>query len=390
MDSWLQARRTVASLVTAALCGTIGWSGHTGALLLSFLFLVVFLIQQDHKSAYAVAWMYYAASTWPLVPGASTFFGPHSGVWRGVVLWFVASSLLATPWGLFYRCSWPSRYASVAAAVVATTLLPIGLFGLASPLTCAGLLFPGLGWSGILATLLLPPAIVRRPFLGISATIALFATAHSIEPKKSVTRPTWAAIDTAFGRQLEGQDPIREFQTATMIQRVLLNSSARVVIFPEAALTHWNDATELFWESTLKALAERGITVMLGTTMAVPGTRQRLNGVLIRGADKSSFFIQHVPVPFSMWRPFSNSRYPLRLGAPGTVQVAGERAGILICYEMLLTWPVLSMSLEHPTILIGVANDYWARDTPIPAVQKLCITAWARLFAIPARTATNL
>jgi hypothetical protein len=385
----LYTRRTLASLASTAACGAIGWSGRAGALPLTILFPAVFLIQRDRKSAYAVALVYYAASTWPLVPGANTFFGPHSNRWLGVGFWLAASCLLAIPWGIFYFSSWPARYVSAAAALAATTFPPIGLFGWASPLTSAGLLFPGFGWGGILATILLPPLIARRPLMGVIATIALIVTAHSVAPKKPMTRSTWAAINTTFGREPERPDPVREFQTATIIQQLADKSVARVVVFPEAAAPRWNDATDLFWEPTLQALAGRGRTVLLGTTVGFPGTLQRLNGVLIRGADKPGFFIQHVPVPFSMWRLFSHSGFPLRLGGPGTVQVAGERAGILICYEMLLTWPVLSLSLEHPTVLVGVANDYWVRDIPIPELQQMCISAWARLFSIPALMARN-
>jgi hypothetical protein len=215
-------------------------------------------------------------------------------------------------------------------------------------------------------------------------------TAHAIGPNKSLTRSDWAAIDTAFGRQPERQDPVREFQIITTIQQLALSSAGRVAIFPEAVVPGWNEAAELYWEPTLRGLADHEKTVLLGTTMSIPGSLRRLNGVLIRGADKPTFFIQHIPVPLSMWKPFTDSGYPVRLGSPATVQVAGERAGILICYEMLLTWPVLSMSLEHPTILVGVANDYWARETLIPSVQRMCINAWANLFSIPSLMATNL
>ena len=389
MGDCLYTRRAVVSFVATAACGAIGWSGKPVLLPVTFLFLTVFLTQRDRKSAYAVALMYYAASTWPLVPGANSFFGPHSNFWLGLGLWLTASCLLALPWGLSYFSSWPARYASVALALAATTFPPIGIIGWTSPLTSAGLLFPGFGWLGVLATILLPPLIVRHRSLGAMATITLIGTAHSVAPLTSVMPATWAAINTTFGREPEPPDPVWEFQTASMIQQLAVTSVARVVLFPEAAVPRWNEAAELFWEPTLKALAGRGRTVLVGTTVGFSGTSKRLNGVLIRGADKPGLFIERVPVPVSMWRPFSHSGYPLRLGGPGTVQIAGERAGFLICYEMLLTWPVLSLSLERPTILVGAANDYWARDTSIPEVQRMCISAWARLFSIPSLMAKN-
>ena len=90
-----------------------------------------------------------------------------------------------------------------------------------------------------------------------------------------------------------------------------------------------------------------------------------------------------------MWKPFTHSGFPLRLRGTGTVRVAAQRAGVLICYELLLTWPVLSVSVEHPTVLLGVANDYWASRTSIPAVQRAALSAWARLFWLPKLMAVN-
>ena len=74
---------------------------------------------------------------------------------------------------------------------------------------------------------------------------------------------------------------------------------------------------------------------------------------------------------------------------PGVINIHGQRAAVLICYEQLLTWPVLLSMAQHPTILIVVANDYWASRTPIPAVQRVALTAWARLFALPKLMAVN-
>jgi hypothetical protein len=380
-------RRVVGSAIAAAVCGGIAWTGNPAGLPLTFVFLLLYLVQRTRAPAYAIAFVYYAASTWPLIPGANTFFGPRSHIWEGLGLWLAASVLLAVPWGLLFFVSWPARQYSLAAAITATTLPPIGLFGWASPLTAAGILFPGFGWLGIFAMLLLPPLIVRRARPGIAATVALVATAYCLQPKPPVTPSAWVAVNTTSGRLPD--DPVREFENATLIQELALRSAAHVVVFPETAVPRWNQATELFWEPTLKKLAARGQTVVLGTTIAERGTLSRLNGVLIRGADDPAFFVQRIPVPFSMWQPFQHSDFPLRLSGPGMLKVAGERAGILICYEMLVNWPVLSIGFEHPTILIGVANDYWARDTPIPAVQQMCISAWARLFSVPALVARN-
>jgi len=90
-----------------------------------------------------------------------------------------------------------------------------------------------------------------------------------------------------------------------------------------------------------------------------------------------------------MWNPFHSHSARLNLFAPPVIAIAGERTAVLVCYEQLVTWPVL-ISLGHrPTILIAVANDHWASETRIPAFQVAAIRAWSRLFGVPAITATN-
>ena len=61
-----------------------------------------------------------------------------------------------------------------------------------------------------------------------------------------------------------------------------------------------------------------------------------------------------------MWNPFQpQGGVALNLLGPGTVDVGGQRAAILICYEQLLTWPMLRSAIEKPTILIAISNEAW-------------------------------
>ena len=79
----------------------------------------------------------------------------------------------------------------------------------------------------------------------------------------------------------------------------------------------------------------------------------------------------------------------LNLLGPGTVDVRGHRAAILICYEQLLTWPMLLSAIEKPTLLIAISNEAWTAATIVPRVQHACVRAWARLFGLPLVSAIN-
>jgi hypothetical protein len=390
MGTWLISHRTSVSNCLAALVGALAWSGHSACLALSFGFLPLVLLQAKRRAAFDVALAYYAGSTWPLVPGANMFFGPHRHFGLGVMLWLTTSTFLAIPWGLFYFRSWRSRSWSAPLALAVTSVPPLGLIGWASPLTSAGMLFPGTEWLGIAAVLILPWGMTYRPRIGLPLAGALVALANAVYPGDPAQPSALEAIDTRFGRsELEFPNPMREFQNAEWIQRRALSSSAKVTLFPETAVPRWNEATEAFWQPTLSALAASGKTIVFGATVPVVQSQQRLNTIIVRGASEPAFFCQRMPVPISMWKPLSQGGFPLHLMGRGSLNVAGERLGVLICYELLLTWPVLTTSLEHPTILIGVANDYWASQTCIPAVQRAALTAWARLFRLPNLLAIN-
>ena len=112
------------------------------------------------------------------------------------------------------------------------------------------------------------------------------------------------------------------------------------------------------------------------------------NMVILRGAETQSFK-QRIPVPIGMWNPLRAASARLNISGTGLVELHGERAAILICYEQLLTWPVLASMAEHPTVLIAVANDHWVTGTPIPQFQLAAVRAWARLFRLPYLSAVN-
>lgn len=90
-----------------------------------------------------------------------------------------------------------------------------------------------------------------------------------------------------------------------------------------------------------------------------------------------------------MWKPLSDAGVPLNLIGPSILQIANQKAAILICYEQLLVWPVLASIMEHPSVLVAVANDYWVKGTSVPRCQAAAFKSWARLFDLPIISAAN-
>ena len=92
------------------------------------------------------------------------------------------------------------------------------------------------------------------------------------------------------------------------------------------------------------------------------------NTMLIVGAESATFY-QRVPVPVGMWRPFSRISVPLRLDGPGVLAIDHQRAAVLICYEQMLTFPILASMLQHPTVIVGISNTFWVRRHDHSAVS---------------------
>jgi apolipoprotein N-acyltransferase len=188
---------------------------------------------------------------------------------------------------------------------------------------------------------------------------------------------------------LDTPNPLAEYKAAQSIQETALSSSARVIVFPETVVSNWNDATDAFWSEPVDLIGRTGKTILVGARVSDTETRHYFNAIVIRGNDRQADFLQRIPIPIAMWIPGSERGVPLRLDGAGTLQIAGRKAAVLICYEQLLIWPVLTSFREHPDLLIGIANDYWARSTSVPDIQWACVTSWARLFRVPMLWAEN-
>jgi hypothetical protein len=339
---------------------------------------------------------YYAAATWPLIPGARAFFGVQGTPLIGLLLCLAAAALLALPWGLLFTPARGRTALSVPLCILLTAMPPLGIIGWASPLLSAGVLFPGSKWFGLGLIIVFLIAFRFKPALSVVG-LALCAVVFHFQYAQPQVPAGWEAVNTNYGGTGQGDpDFTTEYNTAQTIQRTIVESHATVLLFPEHLLTHWNESTDAFWGNTLTTLASQHRTVLMGTGINPPGTsrnpfaQQRyLNVLLARGEENTPLYQERIPVPIAMWRPLSDDGVPLKLFAHGTIRIHNQNAAVLICYEQVLVWPFLSSALEHPTVLLTASNDYWAKDTRIPAIQQSSAASWARLFHLPVLSASN-
>ena len=408
--------------IRMALCASIGlaFSGSSPiGIVSSIAFPALALNTPSRREAFWAAASYYAGASWPLIVAVRNFFGAAAGIADGFVLWVAASCLLALPWPLIW-CDCRSQHSWRAPlGLLLTVVPPLGLIGWASPVTAAGYLFPGTKWFGVLAVMMAVGSLASVPRAALPL-IALLAVGANLSSRVPAQQLAWTGIDTHFGGiSHEQATALQQLQVAEAIQRDALASPARVVVFPETVVPNWSLATDAFWSQTISKLRESGKTIIVGSKIdcltptrfnardfgasvailraetsvpepqVAPSPPASFKNVLvIRGANVG-LIEQRVPVPLGMWKPFAEGGVRLRLVGPGVVSVAGERAAVLICYEQLLSWPILTSIVARPTVIVAVANDYWAGGTTIPKAQRAAVRAWARLLSVPYVSATN-
>jgi predicted amidohydrolase len=394
------------------------------------------LVPGTRKDAFKSALGYYIGGLWPIVPGLGRYIGPSATILIPLAIWVLVAIILSVPWTLAAtsdrsQCLWRAPL-----ALVATVIPPLGIIGVASPLTAAGYLFPGTAWTGLAAVALMPGIIlattapafrrcgIRCLVIGLYVTLAVVG--RLFRPGDVAPPRGWIAVNTNFG---DVSQPFQDFVAAQSIQQKATESSARVLIFPEAVVPRWSEATEAFWRQTLDRCRGRGQILAIGAGLPVQtrnnmGTPQKLadlklydfsaaidaltrmdskpphavqgkpsperidNTMLVVGAESATLF-QRVPVPVGMWRPFSRTSVPLRLNASGVLAIDHQRVAVLICYEQMLTFPILASMLRHPTVIVGISNTFWVDGTPIPRYQATALRGWASLFGLPYFLAVN-
>jgi len=410
-------QHTLRCLATVALGLAISCA-HPAGIVAAFLLLPAFTFwQPSRRICYAAATGYYVGALWPLAVGAKNFFGPDVSVVGAMAFWAICAILLALPYALLWTDKTRQLLWRAPAALLIGIIPPLGLIGFASPLTASGFLFPAWSWGGFALTLAGCGLIVAYPKVGFLGLTTVALVANILHPGDRQPPSGWQAVNTHLGAISHGPvSPLREYLAAQDIQALAVASSARIVVFPESVVPRWTISTDLFWKPTIDTLRQNGKVVVIGALIpeslplsntdiraaidllrtahaARPIPRQAepysyRNVAIIRGT-QSDIFFQRVPVPVSGWKPFWRGGAPLHLSGPAVLELGGERAALLICYEQVISWTVLTAALAHATLFVGMSNDHWATGTPIPQWQALCLRAWSRLFSLPYLLAVN-
>src|SRR5262249_22407151 len=155
-----------------------------------------------------------------------------------VAIWISGATMLSIPWALAATEARIQYLWRAPLALAATVLPPLGIIGLASPLTASGYLFPGTAWIGLAVIALLPGIALALPALSIphwrgvlcsviTACVALATVPRLFGFIETAPPSGWIAVNSTLG---DVSQPFHDFAAAQFIHQTAANSPARVLI----------------------------------------------------------------------------------------------------------------------------------------------------------------
>ena len=135
--------RTCARCAAAACIGVVAWRETPAFIALTAMIPVLIFWEQSRVDAFLVGFAYYAAANWPLIPGVLSYFGPAGTIFQAFLFWAIPSLALPLPWVACWSADASRGPWRLPLAYLLSVAPPIGIIGWASPLTAAGILFPG-------------------------------------------------------------------------------------------------------------------------------------------------------------------------------------------------------------------------------------------------------
>jgi hypothetical protein len=143
--------------------GLIAWRGTPVRIGLAGAIPILLFTRPSRLEAFGAGFAYYAAASWPIVPGVLDYFAPSGTILQALLFWALPSLLLPIAWVACWRRDARGACWRVPLAYLLSVAPPLGMIGWACPLTAAGILFPGWGWGGLVAMVALTILAMYQP-----------------------------------------------------------------------------------------------------------------------------------------------------------------------------------------------------------------------------------
>jgi hypothetical protein len=359
----------------SATCGLLSWRGAPQLLPLCLFFPALWSYAPSRLTAFWISAAYFLAASQGLVFGIPIFFEIQKSY--GSVLWLLSALPFAFLHSLFWKIgSSFGKSIRYGAAVILLAVPPFGILGWFSPITAAGVIFPSLGWVGMILTLALMIyfTTVQGRCIALKVSIAL-CSLSLITWTDPVIPENWVGLSTISKQPYVPRSSQEQMNLVKNVRGTYPKNEDIILVLPESSINLWGSTTKHWWQRDL----EENTHVLAGALQMTPeGTDNLL--VEISKDSGGKVYEQRMPMPLAMWDFGSEGSTPAQPFSNPMVKVAGKRIAPLICYEQFLLWPVLHSMIHQPHIIVAIGNGWWTNGTNIVRMQKMIVKSWAKLF----------
>lgn len=371
---------TIGAAFVAVVVGVLSWAGPFAFLALAFAVPLLWANAPGRWTAVLYVFLYYMGSIWPTPFAATTYF--QASVLHGVTYWVVGAAVPTTPWAVLWSSSKARRAWFVPLIFCIAALPPVGIVGWAHPITAAGVVFPGWSWFGLVAGVALAAALAAFP-LRIAIPTAAVLPAFAFIGTDPQPPEGWLVRETDFSFESGERDFAADYLRISAIKAELAETDAEVVVYGESLAGRWNAVGAREWgRRTTNA------TVLIGADLPAGEASDNVIMELSPSGDRV-LYRQRLPMPVSLWRPWATTGVRAHWFSNPVVQVDGQRAAPLICYETLLVWPVVHSFAAGADTILAVSNMWCFKGTSGTTAERKAVRAWARLFDVPLVFAVN-
>jgi len=366
----------------------VAWGHHLTLTILSLTLFTSYLLISKRLSLFLFALGYYGMASRGLLIGAENFVGSSTyafGVWSAVAL------LSSLAWITFWSGSFQKRLYLFPLALLFVTLPPVGFISWVNPLPTVAVLFPGFGFMGLvlgIGLVYLIALLIRRFYafyqvkvilIGSLSTVLVLVGIHFLIKAKVQSSDTIVPMNADLPYKPMELDRMAEYKRVRYFFRSVQKHHENRFLLPENALGDYSDIQSMVWSRL-----DRTKVIYAGANI-YNATHTQDQNVLLRLEHNSSniVYTQRVPVLFTMWKPFIGQGTKATIYEQPVIELDGQKAGVFICYEQLLTFPYLQTMFYEPDVLLGISNLYWAKETNIKVIQEKVMQLWAILFGVP-------
>jgi len=280
---------------------------------------------------------------------------------------------------------------------------PLWFVGAASPLFSAGVLFPGLGFSGLLLLVVFQGvlfAFFKTRSVRLVPVFLLLAMISGLAHREALEKPVpagWTSIDTTGEpRPLLLRAPWEMSVAKKVLGKI--SSGSRLVLLPEGIATFWTKDSSggislpYPWSVVDRVAREEGATVLVGSEIP-QDSAMRLwdDDLVVLGDGGVRALPARQPIPVAGWNPFSKTHHePAHWGKTGVVAIDGPRALVSLCFEDLLIGAQVEAELfGQPEVILSADNLWFSKGTSDRGFQRVSVRSIGKLFGIPVLRAVN-